>query len=163
MAPSDDLLALYQQVILDHSRHPRNQGKLEGTGCLHARGHNPACGDEVDVWIQVGPQGQVEDIKFEGQGCAISQASASLMTLKLQGTSLDTARALLADFHALLSGQGQVQHEDALGELRALEGVQKFPQRLRCATLASKAVEQLLAASPDQHAVQDHPGSPSAL
>lgn len=144
MAPSDDLLALYQQVILDHSRHPRNQGRLQESGSRHVRGHNPACGDEVDIWVKLGPEGQLEDIRFEGQGCAISQASASLMTLKLKGASPDAARALLADFHSLLSGQGQVQNEEALGELRALEGVRKFPQRLRCATLAWKALEQLL-------------------
>ncbi len=144
MAPGDDLRALYQQIILDHTRHPRNQGRLEGPDCYHARGHNPACGDEVEVWVKFGPQGQIEHIRFEGQGCAISQASASLMTLKLQGATPTAARALLADFHALISGQGQVQNEEALGELRALEGVQKFPQRLRCATLAWKAAEQLL-------------------
>jgi nitrogen fixation NifU-like protein len=144
MALSDDLRDLYQQVILDHSRSPRNHGRLEGDGCLHVHGDNPTCGDEIDVWVKLGPQGQVEDIKFEGQGCAISQASASMMTVKMKGSDAARLKALIQDFRAVVTGEGQVQDEDALGELTLLEGVQKFPQRVKCATLAWRAVEQAL-------------------
>ncbi|MCA1962504.1 MAG: SUF system NifU family Fe-S cluster assembly protein [Prosthecobacter sp.] len=145
MAAEDAALRdLYQQVILDHSRHPRNQGRLDGPDCHHARGHNPACGDEVEVWLKTGPQGQIEDIRFEGQGCAISQASASLMTLALKGASPEAARRLMADFHALVTGASAVGDAEALGNLLALEGVQKFPQRIKCATLAWHAAEQAL-------------------
>jgi nitrogen fixation NifU-like protein len=144
MALSDDLRDLYQQVILDHSRSPRNHGRLEGHGCLHVHGDNPTCGDEIDVWVKLGPEGQVEDIKFEGQGCAISQASASMMTVKMKGADAARLKTLMQDFRAVVTGEGQVQDEDALGELTLLEGVQKFPQRVKCATLAWRAVEQAL-------------------
>lgn len=145
MADADDSLReLYQQILLDHARRPRNQGRLEGPGCFHARGHNPACGDEVDVWLKMGPQGQVEDARFEGQGCAISQASASLMTVKIKGAGADAARRLMAGFHAIVTGEGELPDEDTLGDLLAFEGVRKFPQRVKCATLAWHAAEEAM-------------------
>ena len=94
---SDDLRDLYQQVILDHSRNPRNSGELPPP-CLHAHGDNPSCGDEIDVWVRVGENGHIDDLKFTGQGCAISQASASMMTQKIKGKSKDEAAAVREDF-----------------------------------------------------------------
>ena len=139
---SDDLRDLYQQVILDHSRSPRNHGQLHGEGCVHVHGDNPTCGDEIDMWVKVGADGKVEDLKFEGQGCAISQASASMMTVKMKGADAAKVQGLLKDFRAVVTGEGTVQDEDALGELALLEGVQKFPQREKCAMLGWRALEQ---------------------
>ncbi|MES2594245.1 MAG: SUF system NifU family Fe-S cluster assembly protein [Verrucomicrobiota bacterium] len=144
MALSEDLRDLYQQVILDHSRSPRNHGQLQGEGCVHVHGDNPTCGDEIDVWLKFGTDGKVEDIKFEGQGCAISQASASMMTVKMKGADAEKLKALIQDFRSVVTGEGSVQDEDSLGELILLEGVQKFPQRVKCATLAWRAVEQAM-------------------
>lgn len=145
MPISDDLRDLYQQVILDHSRSPRNHGELEpGAGCVHVHGDNPTCGDEIDVWVRFNPAGRIEDIKFTGQGCAISQASASMMTVKVKGTERAAAEALLEDFRRVVTGEGVVSDEDALGELQLLEGVQKFPQRVKCAMLGWRALAQAL-------------------
>ncbi|HRJ08185.1 MAG TPA: SUF system NifU family Fe-S cluster assembly protein [Prosthecobacter sp.] len=144
MPISDDLRDLYQQVILDHSRHPRNYGELAGD-CAHAHGDNPSCGDEVDLWVRFSPYGSIEDIKFSGQGCAISQASASMMTVKVKGLTKEKAAAMIEDFRHVVTGEGAVRDEDALGELQLLEGVQKFPQRVKCAMLAWRALEQALA------------------
>jgi len=144
MALSEDLRDLYQQVILDHSRSPRNHGQLHGEGCVHVHGDNPTCGDEIDVWVKFGADGKVEDIKFEGQGCAISQASASMMTVKMKGADAEKLKGLIQDFRSVVTGEGSVQDEDSLGELILLEGVQKFPQRVKCATLAWRAVEQAM-------------------
>lgn len=145
MPISDELRDLYQQVILDHSRHPRNHGELSGD-CVHTHGDNPSCGDEIDVWVRFGPDRKIEDIKFTGQGCAISQASASMMTVKVKGASHEKAETLLEDFRRVVMGQGEVRDEDALGELQLLEGVQKFPQRVKCAMLAWRALEQAMEA-----------------
>lgn len=143
MALSDELRDLYQQVILDHSKNPRNHGELSGD-CVHVHGDNPSCGDEVDLFVKFTDDGKIEDIKFSGQGCAISQASASMMTLKVKGVPRDRAQTLLADFRNVVTGEGTVGDEDALGELVLLEGVQKFPQRVKCAMLAWRALEQAL-------------------
>jgi nitrogen fixation NifU-like protein len=120
MALSDELRDLYQQVILDHSRNPRNHGELTGD-CVHVHGDNPTCGDEIDMWVKFGPAGQVEDIKFTGQGCA-----------------------MLEDFRHVVLGDAPVKDEDSLGELILLEGVQKFPQRVKCAMLGWRALEQAM-------------------
>lgn len=140
---SDDLRDLYQQVILDHSRNPRNRGEIPPP-CLHAHGDNPSCGDEIDVYLRMTDDGQIEDLKFTGQGCAISQASASMMTQKIKGKSKAEAEAIREDFRRVVMGDGAPADEDALGELILLEGVQKFPQRVKCAMLAWRAVEQAL-------------------
>jgi nitrogen fixation NifU-like protein len=140
----DDLRDLYQQVILDHSRRPRHRGQLEAP-CTHVHGDNPTCGDEIDLWLRLDAQGNIEQLKFEGQGCAISQASASMMSVKLQNCSQAQARQLMADFRSVVTGEGSIGDEDALGQLALLEGVQKFPQRVKCATLAWRALEQALA------------------
>jgi nitrogen fixation NifU-like protein len=144
MPLSEELRDLYQQVILDHSRNPRNHGEIPPP-CLHAHGDNPSCGDEIDVWLRLSEDGQnIEDLKFTGQGCAISQASASMMTQKIKGKSRAQAAAMREDFRRVVMGDGAPADEDALGELILLEGVQKFPQRVKCAMLAWRAVEQAL-------------------
>jgi nitrogen fixation NifU-like protein len=144
MPLSDDLRDLYQQVILDHSKNPRNRGEIPPP-CLHAHGDNPSCGDEIDVWLRLSEDGQnIDDLKFTGQGCAISQASASMMTQKIKGKSKEQAAAMREDFRRVVMGDGTPADEDALGELILLEGVQKFPQRVKCAMLAWRAVEQAL-------------------
>ncbi|HBJ87407.1 MAG TPA: SUF system NifU family Fe-S cluster assembly protein [Verrucomicrobiales bacterium] len=144
MPLSEELRDLYQQVILDHSKNPRNRGEIPPP-CLHAHGDNPSCGDEIDVWLRLSEDGQnIDDLKFTGQGCAISQASASMMTQKIKGKSKTQAAAMREDFRRVVMGDGAPADEDALGELILLEGVQKFPQRVKCAMLAWRAVEQAL-------------------
>jgi nitrogen fixation NifU-like protein len=143
MPLSDELRDLYQQVILDHSKNPRNRGEIPPP-CLHAHGDNPSCGDEIDVWLRLADNGLIEDLKFTGQGCAISQASASMMTQKIKGKSREQAAVMREDFRRVVMGDGAPQDEDAIGELILLEGVQKFPQRVKCAMLAWRALEQAL-------------------
>ena len=154
----DDLRDLYQQVILDHSRRPRHHGRIEAP-CTHVHGDNPTCGDEIDLWLKLDANGNIEQLKFEGQGCAISQASASMMSVKMQGSSQSQARQLIADFRTVVTGEGNISDEDALGGLALLEGVQKFPQRVKCATLAWRALEQALAEANGSQAAA--PATPS--
>ena len=138
-----DLEELYQEVILDHSRRPRNFGDLPDA-TVRVRGDNPACGDEILVAIKLGEDGGVGDIKFSGQGCAISRASASMMTTKLKGKSRDETMALVQAFHALITDSSSERDGGKLGDLKVLGGVRKFPQRVKCATLAWRAVELAL-------------------
>ncbi len=142
-----DLQELYQTVLLDHSRRPRNRGDLEGA-THHAAGTNPSCGDEIALHAIVNPNGIVECITFTGQGCAISQASASLLTLKVRGKPAADALALERRVHGLLTGGlGEPDAADsdaALGDLAALGGVRQFPQRVKCAALAWNALRSLL-------------------
>lgn len=138
-----ELEELYQEVILDHSRRPRNFGVLPNADVL-VHGDNPACGDEIHLGVHFGPDGKLEEIKFSGQGCAISQASASMMTLKLKGKSRAEAAEIGRAFHALVTGEASEQAKN-LGDLKLLQGVRKFPQRVKCAMLAWRAVEQALA------------------
>jgi nitrogen fixation NifU-like protein len=106
-------------------------------------GDNPSCGDEINLAVKFGADGGVEDIKFSGHGCAISQASASLLTMKLKKKSRDEARSILSAFQALVTG-GDSEAPPELGDLRLLRGVQKFPQRVKCAMLSARAAEQAL-------------------
>src|ERR1043165_2858797 len=135
-----ELDELYQQVILDHSRRPRNFGQLEGEA-TRVHGDNPSCGDEIHLAVRFGADGGVEDLKFTGQGCAISQASASLMTLKLKGKPRAEAEVLLNACHDLVT-KDVAEPIKQLGDLRLLQGVRKFPQRVKCAMLAWRAFEQ---------------------
>ena len=137
---NSELEELYQQVLQDHSKRPRNYGELDGDA-IRVDGDNPSCGDEIHLHVRFDGEGKVEEIKFTGQGCAISQASASMMTLKLKGKSREEAGEMLGAFHDL------VTHEVAepprmLGDLRVMQGVRKFPQRVKCAMLAWRAFEQ---------------------
>jgi nitrogen fixation NifU-like protein len=134
---------LYQQIILDHSKRPRNFGTLEDPA-VHVHGDNPSCGDEIQLHVRFGPEGAVEDIRFTGVGCAISQASASLMTLKLKGKSRPEASHLLEEFTRCVTTEQAAEPSRQLGDLRLLSGVRKFPQRVKCAMLAWRAFEQAL-------------------
>jgi nitrogen fixation NifU-like protein len=139
---SSELEELYQEVILDHSRRPRNFGDLPD-GAVHVHGDNPSCGDEIHLAVKFRADGGLEDIKFSGHGCAISQASASMMTTKLKGKSREDTISILRAFQALITGQTS-EAPPALGDLRLLGGVRKFPQRVKCAMLAWRAIEQAL-------------------
>ena len=132
---------LYREIILDHYRSPRNRGELPPPAA-HAVGHNPLCGDEIDVYLQV-DDGIVRDIKVGGQGCSISQSSASMMSQAIKGHTVGEVRALVRRFKGMMSiedaggdGDGEPAAELALGDLEALQGVVKFPVRIKCATLA---------------------------
>ena len=127
-----DLRDLYQEVILDHYRHPHNFGPLAGAN-RHAEGFNPLCGDRLTLHLKV-VDGVIEAACFEGEGCAISTASASLMTDALKGKTEAEAEALFAGFHALLTGETPAS--TMLGKLQVLAGVREFPTRIKCATLA---------------------------
>ena len=131
---------LYQEVILDHSRRPRNFGELPDAA-VRVHGDNPACGDEIHLAVKFDADGGLEDIKFTGRGCAISQASASLMTMKLKGKSRGEALDMLHAFHDLVTNDGG-EAPKALGDLRVMKGVRNFPQRVKCAMLPWRAVEQ---------------------
>jgi nitrogen fixation protein NifU and related proteins len=131
---------LYQEVILDHSRRPRNFGELPEAAVL-VHGDNPACGDEIHLAVKFDGDGGLEDIKFTGHGCAISQASASLMTMKLKGKSRGEAMDMLRAFHDLVTNDAS-EAPKAVGDLRVMKGVRNFPQRVKCAMLAWRAVEQ---------------------
>ena len=141
---STQLEELYQEVILDHSRRPRNFGTLPNADVL-VHGDNPSCGDEIHLGIHFDPEGKLAEIKFSGQGCAISQASASMMTLKLKGKTREEAAELSRTFKNLVTGEAAAPESKALGDLQLLQGVRKFPQRVKCAMLAWRAVEQALA------------------
>jgi len=132
---SGDLRDLYQEVVIDHSRHPRNFRKLEGATST-AEGFNPLCGDQLTLYVKLA-DGLIEDIAFQGSGCAISKASASLMTAALKGKKQEEALSLFGRVHVLLTEgpSGGVKPED-VGKLAALSGVWEFPLRVKCATLA---------------------------
>jgi nitrogen fixation NifU-like protein len=137
---SPEMEELYQEVILDHSRRPRNFGELQDA-TVRVHGDNPACGDEIHLAVKFNPNGGLEDIKFTGHGCAISQASASLMTMKLKGKSREEVTEMLRAFHNLVTNESD-EAPKALGDLRVMRGVRKFPQRVKCAMLAWRAVQQ---------------------
>ena len=145
-----ELEELYQTVILDHSRRPRNLGEIPGAVRVH--GDNPSCGDEIYLDVQFGPGGAVTDLKFTGQGCAISQASASLMTMKVKGRSRAEAEELLHAFRDLVTID-VAEPIKQLGDLRLLQGVRKFPQRVKCAMLAWRALEQAIGQESDKRDV----------
>ena len=139
---STELEELYQEVILDHSRKPRNFGELADAS-VRVHGDNPACGDEIHLAVKFGQDGGLEAIKFTGHGCAISQASASMMTTKLKGKSRDETTSMLRAFQDLIMRETN-DAPQTLGDLRLLRGVRKFPQRVKCAMLPWRAVEQAL-------------------
>jgi nitrogen fixation NifU-like protein len=139
---SVELEELYQEVILDHSRRPRNFGELPDAAVV-VHGDNPACGDEIHLAVRFGHDGSLQDIKFTGHGCAISQASASMMTTKLKGKGRDETMSILRTFRDLVTGETPTEARK-LGDLQLMEGVRKFPQRVKCAMLAWRAVEQAL-------------------
>jgi nitrogen fixation NifU-like protein len=135
---NDDLRDLYQEVILDHGKNPRNFRHPEDATCA-AHGDNPLCGDQLTVYLKVDENGIVSDAAFEGRGCAISVASASLMTELVQGKSEADVRRLFEGFHLLATGDdGETPSDltDEMDRLQVLSGVREFPMRVKCATLA---------------------------
>lgn len=146
-----DLDELYQTVILDHAKRPRNHGELpDADACVHA--DNPSCGDELTLYVKFGESDAgdevLKDVKFTGQGCAISQASASLMTLRVRGKSSIDAEKLRVTFQNLVTSTADPDPTDLpppeLGDAGLLQGVRRFPQRVKCATLAWNALKQAL-------------------
>ena len=145
---------LYREIILDHYRAPRNRGELDVPPAHRVEGFNPLCGDEVQVYLDV-EDGTVSDVRVSGQGCSISQSSASMMSQAVKGKSVDDARQLVRAFKAMMSiheheldgddedgdGDGSLR-EVKLGDLEALRGVVKFPVRIKCATLAWNTLQQ---------------------
>jgi nitrogen fixation NifU-like protein len=127
----NEIFDLYQDLIIDHSRSPKNFGSLADKS-HHARGHNPLCGDIIDVDLRI-EDGLVMGIAFVGDGCAISKASASLMTESIKGKSIDEAMSLFDDFHHMLTTDEQADRN--LGKLHVFAGVKQFPVRIKCATL----------------------------
>ena len=141
---SDELRELYRELILDHAKSPRHFGRLE-SATHHARGVNPLCGDRLELYLNVGEDGRIDDVRFEGTGCAISVASASLMAETVGGLDTDAALAYFAALTARLAGPDERSHDEVeLGKLRALEGVKEFPTRVKCATLAWHALDRAL-------------------
>jgi nitrogen fixation NifU-like protein len=131
-----DLRELYQQVILDHNKNPRNFGALEGANRLQ-EGYNPLCGDQLQVYLLVNDEGVIEDIQFEGSGCAISKASASIMTEILKGKTEAEAQEIFARFHDVVTSDADSPFDpDSIGKMAVFAGVREFPMRVKCATLA---------------------------
>ena len=129
-----ELSELYQQVILDHNKKPRNFRKIEAPTHT-AEGHNPLCGDQLTIYLDL-ENDQVQDVSFEGSGCAISKASASMMTQAVKGKTKQQAEDLFKEFHAMVTADSdQSESDSGLGNLRIFAGVREFPVRVKCATL----------------------------
>jgi nitrogen fixation NifU-like protein len=132
---------IYKEVILDHYKNPRNKRELRGANRSCTR-NNPLCGDEITVYVAE-RDGQIAEIAFTGQGCSISQSSASMMTAALSGQSVDDAETMIKEFRAMMAGDAEPD-EDEFGELVALKGVVKYPIRVKCAVLAWDIVQEAL-------------------
>jgi nitrogen fixation protein NifU and related proteins len=132
---------LYKEVILDHYKNPRNKRGLDDA-TVSRRKNNPLCGDDIEVHALLG-DGELKEVTFEGQGCSISQASASMLTESVRGKPLGEASALVADFRGMMEGRVEPD-EDAFGDLVALKGVAKYPVRIKCAVLAWDVLQEAL-------------------
>ncbi|KGP72529.1 Fe-S cluster assembly sulfur transfer protein SufU [Pontibacillus yanchengensis] len=136
----NNLDQLYRQVIMDHYKNPRNKGSLEGEH-LAVDMNNPTCGDRIQLQLKV-QDGIVEDAKFDGEGCSISLSSASMMTQAIKGKKVEDAVEMSKVFSDIMQGKEIDKDMDELGDIQALQGVAKFPARIKCATLPWKAMEQ---------------------
>ena len=136
------LNSLYQQLILEHYRDPRNKGELED-GTVEVHLNNPVCGDEIRLQLKI-EDDRIADAKFVGQGCSISQAAVSMMTSRLKNRSLGEAEALATRFTEMMHGDEAAAKDKELGDLRALAGVSKFPVRIKCALLGFEALQKAL-------------------
>ena len=144
-----ELRELYQEVILDHSKRPRNRRlPASADGVRIAHGNNPLCGDKIQIFLTV-ENDRIADISFEGSGCAISTASASMMTESLIGKTLDEARNLFDGFHHLLTTEESATAVGTLGKLEVFSGVREFPVRVKCATLPWHTFQAALEESPE--------------
>jgi nitrogen fixation NifU-like protein len=134
-----NLSTLYQQVILDHYKKPRNKGVVENA-VLKKHLHNPTCGDDLEVQVALDSEGKITDVKWNGRGCSISMASASMMSIALQGKTIDQGTVMMEAFYGMMKGEpGDYK---ALGEMQSLSGVSKFPVRIKCATLSWHCFEE---------------------
>lgn len=136
----NNLDTLYRQVIMDHYKNPRNKGELE-EGNLTIDMNNPTCGDRIHLTLKV-EDGIVTDAKFDGEGCSISMSSASMMTQAIKGKDIETAMKMSSIFSNIMQGKDYDEEDLDLGDIEALQGVSKFPARIKCATLAWKAMEK---------------------
>ncbi len=134
--------SLYQELILDHYKRPRNRGELEGANA-EAHLNNPTCGDQIRLQLLV-EEGRIADAKFLGDGCSISQSSASMMTQLLKGKTVEEAQALAERFTRMMHGDADAARDKSLGDLRALAGVSRFPVRVKCALLGWNALTEAL-------------------
>jgi nitrogen fixation protein NifU and related proteins len=143
-----ELENLYQEVILDHNKRPRNHRSIEGASA-HADGYNPLCGDKVTIFLKLDGD-RITDISFQGSGCAISTASASILTETLKGKTRQEAEMLFEKFHDLLTGKSQAASSGPpMGKLAVFSGVSEFPVRVKCATLAWHTLHSALSGSPE--------------
>jgi nitrogen fixation NifU-like protein len=140
--PSAELSALYQELILDHYRRPRNKGKLEHPE-REVEMNNPLCGEEIDLQVALSPDA-IADVKFTGRGCSISQGSASMMTQLVKGKSAAEIEEIRTKFRALMLGDASKAEDKSIGALRSLAGVARFPARVKCALLAWNALEKAI-------------------
>lgn len=138
-----DLDELYKQVILDHNKNPRNFGVLSNANS-HAKGHNPLCGDQLDLYLII-EDGIIKDVKFNGSGCAISKASASIMTSLIKGKKIEEANKLFEEFHNLVTSDPEAEIDTSeLGKLEVFCGVREFPARIKCASLPWHTLAQAI-------------------
>ena len=138
-----ELKELYQEIILDHAKNPRNKGKCEGYN-RNAKAHNPLCGDKVHIFLKLDKEKNISGLSFEGDGCAISLASASILTDTLKGKDLSFAKKVVEDFLNMLTKKTKITlnslNEDQITTITSLSGVQEFPMRIKCATMAWHAL-----------------------
>jgi len=149
------LSELYQSLILDHNRSPRNFRSMENADC-HAEGYNPLCGDQLSVWVKLDGD-RIEDISFQGSGCAISRASASLMTTAVKGRTVAEAREIFDRFHRMITGQADSTSEKVPAKLAVFAGVAEFPSRVKCAGLSWHALKSALDRGPEKVSTDDEP------
>ncbi|PWU69185.1 Fe-S cluster assembly sulfur transfer protein SufU [Gracilibacillus dipsosauri] len=139
----NNLDTLYRQVIMDHYKNPRNRGSLDN-GSVTIDMNNPTCGDRIELHLQI-DDGIVQDAKFEGEGCSISMSSASMMTQAIKGKKVEDALKMSSIFSDMMLGEDVEEVDFDLGDIEALQGVSKFPARIKCATLSWKAMEKAVA------------------
>ncbi len=151
-----ELDELYREIILDHYRKPRNKGRLEHAE-MSAEGLNPVCGDEIRLELRLGPDGRIAEVAFGGRGCSISQASASMLTEDVKGRTVADARTLIEQFRAMMT-EGGDPPQDNSGDIESLQGVAKFPARVKCAMLSwnvlRRAMNEGVASTPGKD--EDH-------
>lgn len=145
--PLDNLRNLYQQVILEHYKKPRHRGKTSPVH-RHQRGHNPSCGDTIDLTVQLNEAGdRIEDVKFEGEGCAIAMSSADLMADALRGRTITEALDTIQQFQSMMKGEAEFPKE--MRKLNVMQGVAQFPVRIKCATLTWHTLKAALEQQPN--------------
>ena len=152
--------SLYQEVILDHNRKPRNYGKLEHAS-HHATGHNPLCGDRLDISLQVDEHDQINAIAFQGESCAICKASASMMTSAVKGKTRSDAETLIHEFRDLATGKLDINSPNHLGRLTVFSGIRDLPTRVKCAVLPWHTLHSALNSLESASTEADHDPVPA--